>query len=113
MNIVVIQGALASEPVTRTLASGSVVVSFELSTLTDDGTASVPVSWFDPPAEITWGLGEVLLVSGVVRRRFFRSGGATQSRTEVVASQVVPAARRRAARAVLGRAAAQLQADAA
>lgn len=111
MNIVVIQGALSSDPVTRTLASGSVVVSLELSTVTDDGTLSVPVAWFDPPAEVAWAAGEVLLVTGVVRRRFFRSGGATQSRTEVVAAQVVPTARRRAARAALGRAVAHLQAD--
>lgn len=113
MNIVVIQGSLSSEPVTRTLASGSVVVSLELSTVTEGGTVSVPVAWFDPPGEVAWAAGEVLLVTGVVRRRFFRSGGATQSRTEVVASQVVPAARRRAARAAVARAAAQLQADAA
>ncbi len=34
---------------------------------------------------------------GHVRRRFFRAGGATQSRTEVVAHKVVRASRTRAA----------------
>ena len=32
---------------------------------------------------------------GSVRRRFFRTSGATQSRTEVVADEVVPVTRRR------------------
>jgi hypothetical protein len=32
---------------------------------------------------------------GSIRRRFFRAGGATQSRTEVVAEQVIAADRRR------------------
>jgi single-strand DNA-binding protein len=31
------------------------------------------------------------VVTGRVRRRFFRSGGATASRTEVVAERVIPA----------------------
>jgi single-strand DNA-binding protein len=35
-----------------------------------------------------------VLVVGHVRRRFFRSGALTQSRTEVVAQRVVPLSRR-------------------
>jgi single-strand DNA-binding protein len=35
------------------------------------------------------------LVVGAVRRRFFRVGGATQSRTEVVADAVVPMRQRK------------------
>jgi single-strand DNA-binding protein len=43
-------------------------------------------------------VGQELLVTGRVRRRFFRAGGVTQSRTEVVADRVVPTRRRAAVR---------------
>lgn len=109
MNIVVLQGALSSAPVSRQLASGAVVVSLELTTPADGGQASVPVAWFDPPGEVIYGPGEQLLIVGTVRRRFFRSGGLTQSRTEVVASEVVPVSKRRQVRAALARASAALQ----
>ncbi|MGE0796473.1 MAG: hypothetical protein AB7O29_14165, partial [Acidimicrobiia bacterium] len=46
------------------------------------------------------GAGEDVVVAGRVRRRFFRAGGVIQSRTEVVADQVV-AARQRARAAKL------------
>ena len=35
--------------------------------------------------------------TAVVRRRFFRAGGSTQSRTEVVADKVIPVRRAKAA----------------
>ena len=53
---------------------------------------SVPVVWPAAPSSAA-GLPpdtEVVVV-GRVRRRFFRAAGVTQSRTEVVADQVVPA----------------------
>ena len=40
-------------------------------------------------------MGVDVVVIGTVRRRFFRVGGATQSRTEIVADVVIPARRRR------------------
>jgi single-strand DNA-binding protein len=54
------------------------------------------VSWFDPPAEAGFEAGDEVVVVGAVRRRFFRAGGATQSRTEVVASAVLKATQRKA-----------------
>ncbi len=52
---------------------------------------TAPVVWFDAPA---WAgaldADAAVLVIGRVRRRFFRAGGATQSRVEVVAERVVP-----------------------
>ncbi len=52
----------------------------------------MPVAWFDPPAWATaLDAGAGVVVTGRVRRRFFRAGGITQSRTEVVASKVVRA----------------------
>lgn len=95
MNVVVLEGVLSSAPVTRQLASGSVVVSLEVTTDIEGVSASVPVAWFDPPTEVVWDAGQQLVVAGTVRRRFFRSGGLTQSRTEVVATEVVEAGKRR------------------
>ena len=51
MNVVVLQGTLSSDPVSRVLASGSVLVSLELTTVVDGCSVSVPVAWFDPPLE--------------------------------------------------------------
>jgi single-strand DNA-binding protein len=102
MNIVVLRGVLSSAPVIRELPSGSIVHALEVTTRGEAGrSASVPVAWFDPPAAPALDAGADVVVTGSVRRRFFRAGGATQSRTEVVATAVVPASRRRqAARAV-------------
>jgi single-strand DNA-binding protein len=113
MNVVVLHGSLSSTPVLRTLASGSVLASLEVTTVVDGVSSSVPVAWFDPPAELGLDTGDEVVVTGVVRRRFFRSGGSTQSRTEVVAAQVVAATKRRQVRALLTRAAAVVQPDAA
>jgi single-strand DNA-binding protein len=59
------------------------------------------VAWLDPPGDLDLEPGTEVVVTGHVRRRFFRAGGSTQSRTEVVADQVVKArARAKARRAV-------------
>ncbi|MFM8267358.1 MAG: hypothetical protein ACKOA2_05010 [Ilumatobacteraceae bacterium] len=91
MNIVVLRGHLSSAPVHRSLESGSMLVTLEVSTSTPAGTASVPVAWFDPPRLPDWEAGEEVVVTGQVRRRFFRAASGTQSRTEVVAVTVMPA----------------------
>ncbi len=111
MNIVVLEGVLSSTPVTRQLASGSVVISLELTTDIDGVTASVPVAWFDPPSSVEWDAGQQLVVAGAVRRRFFRSGGLTQSRTEVVATEVVEASKRRQVQRVVRKVADKLGAQ--
>ncbi|HET7523922.1 MAG TPA: hypothetical protein VFJ79_07250, partial [Acidimicrobiales bacterium] len=54
--------------------------------------------------------GVGVVVVGRVRRRFFRSGGVTQSRTEVVASRVVRAGASARVRAALDEAAAAIAA---
>ena len=93
MNIVLLHGVLSREPEVRELPSGDHVASFDL-TVRDDGheTDVVPISWPDAPVTTLGKLepGGELIVTGRVRRRFFRAGGTTQSRTEVVASAVVP-----------------------
>ncbi len=95
MNVVVLRGRLTSVSPRRILSSGSELLNLEITTTTEAGQISVPVAWFDPPAAFEPGIGEELVVRGSVRRRFFRTSGATQSRTEVVADEVVPVTRRR------------------
>ena len=108
-NLVVLRGTLVSEPRVRELPSGSVVVQFDVTTRDDGGAQSVPVAWFEPAARGVPGTpGDQLLVIGSVRRRFFRAGGVTQSRTEVVADTVVAARHAKRARAALERARAGL-----
>jgi hypothetical protein len=57
---------------------------------------SVPVSVLDPPAWVE-GLdaGDDVVILGSVRRRFFRSAGATASRVEIEAEVVCRARDRR------------------
>jgi len=95
MNVVVLQGRLSSDPVLRELASGSRLLSLELTTDTESGTASVPVAWFDPPTVPDWAAGSDIVVHGLVKRRFYRGPSGTQSRTEVVATEVCQANKRR------------------
>ena len=108
MNVVILRGRLSSVSARRTLRSGSELLSLELTTVSDAGQTSVPVAWFDPPAGSEPQIGDELVVRGTVRRRFFRTGGATQSRTEVVADEVVAVSRRRQVSKLIATAAAQL-----
>jgi single-strand DNA-binding protein len=88
MNIVVLSGHLSSDPTSRELASGSVLMTLELTTRVDGVAISVPLVWFDPPARVAVASGDEVRAVGTVRRRFYRAGGATQSRTEVVVAHL-------------------------
>lgn len=97
MNVAVVQGRAVAPAEPRELGSGSTVWSFDVATTSDEGrSVSVPVCWTDPPRPPSFEAGAAVLVLGSVRRRFFRSGGATVSRTELVAERVVVGAARRA-----------------
>lgn len=90
-----------SHPLTA-LASGDLLVRYEVTVDRDDGPAdSVPVVWIGPPANgppTTLDAGDVVVVAGRVRRRWYRAGpGGARSSTEVAADVVVPARRRVAA----------------
>ena len=93
-NVVLLRGRVSSEPRVRELPSGSAIVNLEVTTLVDDASVSVPVVVEAAAVECT--AGDEVVVVGTVRRRFFRAGGATQSRTEVLADKVVRASRTRA-----------------
>lgn len=95
-NLAVIRGAVPNDPQARDLPAGGVVVQFDVTTRTNiagrEANASVPIAWNDPsPAQLAVVVAGIeVMVIGTVRRRFFRVGGATQSRTEVVADSVIP-----------------------
>ena len=94
MNVVVLQGRLSSPPRGRVLPSGDRLGSFEVTVRHPGERAeTVPVVWLDPP-EAVLGLaaGDEVVVVGRVRRRFYRAGRGTGSRTEVVADRLLPAA---------------------
>ena len=90
VNVAVLIGSLSSDPVERTLPSGDVIASYEVTTRSGAGTQTVPVAWFNAPKrrQKLRG-GDTVVVTGHVRRRFFRAGGATASRTKVLADRVV------------------------
>ncbi len=90
-NLVLLRGRVTSEPRVRVLPSGSSIVNIELTTQVDDAAASVPIVL--EAGSVDCGPGDELVVVGHIRRRFFRAGGVTQSRTEVVAERIVPAGR--------------------
>jgi single-strand DNA-binding protein len=116
-NLVVLRGVLSRDPEARELPSGAALVAYDVSVRPEAPSGdspraeSVPVAWFDPPAAATAMLaGDDVIVVGRVRRRFFRAGGATASRTEVVAARVVPARAPAKVRAALAVALAALEA---
>jgi single-strand DNA-binding protein len=105
VNLAVVAGTLSRPPESRTLPSGDELLALEV-TVRSSGrpTATIPVAWTAPTAAaVAWEAGQAVVVVGHVRRRFFRAGGVTQSRTEVVADQVISLSDRRRVRAVLRR----------
>jgi single-strand DNA-binding protein len=92
-NVAVVQGRLSRAPKEVVLPSGDRIFTFEVSVRRDyqERAESVPVQWPQAPARaIELEAGTAVFVLGRIRRRFFRAGGFTESRTEVVAEAVVP-----------------------
>jgi len=98
-NFCLIRGQLSSLPRERSLPSGDILVQLEVTVRPDEAPASsVPIAIIDPdPAVALMQIGDAVTVRGRVQRRFFSAGGATASRCEVVADEVIiePNARRR------------------
>lgn len=101
-NLSVIVGQLITEPVRRTLPGGTALLSFSLTVRrTGAATTSVPLVWYDPPKRtLRWQLDDELIVLGSVVRRFYRAGGITASRTEVVVERAEVTRRRAATRRI-------------
>lgn len=110
-NLALLIGVLARPAQDVELPSGDRLLSLEVTVRRSEGPAEpVPVQWPDPPA---WAsvldAGTEVAVLGRVRRRFFRAGGVTQSRTEVVASRVVRTSSRAKLRGLVGEAVERLE----
>ncbi len=107
VNEVVLTGRITSAPQHRELPSGDVVVGFRLSVRrlpTPLGKGSKQTcDWVDcvtavarcRRAVLRWDVGDQVEVRGVLRRRFFRGGGAAGTRLEV---EVLSARRREGGR---------------
>ena len=113
-NVVAIRGRLSRPAEERVLpTSGDRLVGLDLTVRREgaEKAESVPVVWYDAPAAAA-GLdaGDEVVVVGHVARRFFRAGGLTQSRTEVVARAVIPVRSAKKVEAALRVAAAELEA---
>ena len=93
VNVVVLIGRLVRPAEARELPSGDRLVGYEITVdRPGERAETVPVVWMSAPASaVDHDVDERLVVVGRVRRRFFRAGGGTQSRTEVVADVVVKA----------------------
>jgi single-strand DNA-binding protein len=110
-NLVVLVGRLARPAEQRELPSGDRLVAYEVTVARPgDRAESVPVVWLGAPSSAAdLDVGALVLVVGRVGRRFFRAGGTTQSRTEVVADVVVPTRLAKRARAALATACSRME----
>ena len=92
-NLVVLRGVIRRTPEYRVLPSGDELLSFDLTIRDGEQAAeSVPIVWHHPTAAAAkLAEGDDVVVVGRVRRRFFRAGGSTASRTEVHADKVLGA----------------------
>lgn len=110
-NIVVLIGRLARPVQIRQLPSGDVLAEYQLTVPRPGVKAeSVPVVLEKPPASATeYGADTEIVVVGRVRRRFFRIGGRTESRTEVVADAVLPVRQVKKVRTALASVCAQIE----
>ncbi len=113
LNVVALRGCLSRPATLRSLPSGTMVVSLDLTVRREDGekAESVPVVWHDPPewaGDLVTG-AEVVVVGHVARRFFRNAGGRTESRTEVVASAIAPVRSGRRVEQVLKQAASGIE----
>ncbi|HTG47420.1 MAG TPA: single-stranded DNA-binding protein [Actinomycetota bacterium] len=93
VNVVVLAGSVAADPVQRRLPSGDEVTELRLS-VPEVGKRLLPLPvavWHDTTgAAALEGIakGDRVLVHGQLVRRFYRSGAGARSLTEVVASGI-------------------------
>lgn len=90
-NLAVLRGFVARPPVERRLPAGTRVLQFDIA-IEGNPALTSPVALHHEAATIDEG--DHVIVVGQVVRRFFRTGGSTASRTEVVATEVIKATKR-------------------
>ena len=93
VNVVVLAGTVATDPVDRTMPSGDEITELRLS-VPEAGKRLLPLpvaAWHrDVGKRALRGLtkGDAVLVYGQLVRRFYRSGAGARSLTEVVATGI-------------------------
>jgi len=112
LNLAVLAGHLSRASEEVPLASGDLLVRYEVTVPQPDERAdTVPVVAVSPPAHARHlEAGTEVVVVGRTRRRFWSAGGATRSQVEVLATAIVPARRRAGATRALDGAVATLEA---
>ena len=109
-NVVVVIGRLRRAPEQRVLPDGTAILELEVVSAADGVSATIPVTWVTTSVP-SWGDGQSVAVLGAVRRRFYRAGGATVSRTDVLASMVLSGHQAGRITAALSRAAAAVESN--
>jgi single-strand DNA-binding protein len=93
VNVVVLAGTVAAEPVQRQMPSGDEVTELRLS-VPEAGRRMLPLpiaAWHATVGKRALqniGKGDDVLVHGQLVRRFYRSGAGARSLTEVVATEI-------------------------
>jgi single-strand DNA-binding protein len=93
VNVVVLAGTIAAEPVVRQMPSGDEVTELRLS-VPESGKRLLPLpiaAWHATVGKRALkglGKGDDVLVYGQLARRFYRSGAGARSLTEVIATGV-------------------------
>lgn len=93
VNVVVLAGTIAAEPVERQLPSGDEVTEIRLS-VPEAGKRLLPLPvtvWHTAVGKRALkdlAKGDEVLVHGTLARRFYRSGAGARSLTEVIASGI-------------------------
>lgn len=115
INLSVVCGPCSTAPELRVLESGTRLATLSVRCpaggATNERATSVPVTVWDPPAWIeSLEPGEVVVVVGRLRRRFYQRPGGVGSRVDVEADTIGRARDRRRIDAALRRALAALEA---
>jgi single-strand DNA-binding protein len=93
VNVVVLAGTVAADPVTRQMPSGDQVTELRIS-VPETGRRLLPLpiaAWHATVGRTTVDAiakGDAVLVHGQLVRRFYRSGAGARSLTEVVATGI-------------------------
>ena len=94
LNLVVLAGTLAAAPELREFESGARLLRMLVTVRSDEPRKRVdviPVTLWDPPAEVTGGSlerGHRVQVCGAAQRRFWEAKEGRRNRVEVVAQHV-------------------------
>ena len=96
-NLAAVRGVVTAEVRVSDLPGGGVVHNFDVRSDVGGDRHVVPVAWHDPVRPPRLRRGDEVVVVGVIRRRWFRAAGGSQSRTELMDESVAKIGSNRAA----------------